>query len=257
MTALFGDVIFGPVSSRRFGCSLGVNLIPVSRKICSFDCIYCECGWTDSEQLECEKIIDKESVASMLEQELLRMNADGKLPDAITFSGNGEPTMHPQFYDIIVDTVALRDKYAPNAKITVLSNSTMLGRENVAKALRLIDNNVLKLDAGNDEMMRLINRSKVSIDVDRVVELMIPFRGNLTLQTIFLRGEVDGIKIDNTTDAEVDSWLKRVVEIKPDLVMIYPIQRDTPAKDLVVVEKDKLNEIADKVRALGFKAEVF
>lgn len=257
MTALFGDVIFGPVSSRRFGCSLGVNLIPVSRKICSFDCIYCECGWTDSELLEREKIVERETVALMLEQQLIKMKNEGKLPDAITFSGNGEPTMHPQFYDIMVDTVALRNKYAPKAKITVLSNSTMLGRENVIKALRLIDNNVLKLDAGNDAMMQLINKAKVNITVDKVVELMKPFRGNLTLQTIFLKGEVDGTYIDNTTEAEVDSWLKRVVEIKPDLVMIYPIQRDTPAKGLEIIPKEKLNEIADRVRALGFTAEVF
>ena len=255
MTSLYDNIIFGPIRSRRLGLSLGVNLLPIESKLCSFDCIYCECGWNDEHPGK-RRFNAREDVRVMLEDTLQRMVADGTPPDVITFAGNGEPTMHPDFENIIEDTIALRDKHCPEAKVSVLSNATQIHREDVRRALLRVDNNILKLDSAFDETVQLVNKPQGAYTVARTVELLKAFDGNLILQTMFLRGEYLGKRVDNTTEEEVSAWLKLVAEIKPKQVMVYSLDRDTPCQTLEKVEKEELREIAARVEALGIPCSV-
>ncbi|MBR3774005.1 MAG: radical SAM protein [Alistipes sp.] len=256
MTALFEDVIFGPVRSRRLGLSLGVNLLPVHAKLCSFDCIYCECGWNAERRGEM-RFNTREEVRTKLEEVLQRMVGEQTPPDVITFAGNGEPTMHPDFEAIIDDTIALRDRLCPSAKISVLSNATQLHREEVCRALRRVDNNILKLDSAVDETVKCINQPRQAhYTVRGVVDAMKRFEGQMILQTMFLRGEYKGVVIDNTTREEVEAWLRLVEEIRPRQVMIYSLDRDTPCETLHRVAREELQEIARQVEALGIPCSV-
>ena len=255
MTSLYDNIIFGPIRSRRLGLSLGVNLLPIESKLCSFDCIYCECGWNDEHPGK-RRFNAREDVRNMLEETLQKMVADGTPPDVITFAGNGEPTMHPDFENIITDTIALRDKHCPAAKVSVLSNATQIHREDVRRALLRVDNNILKLDSAFDDTVQLVNKPQGAYTVARTVELLKAFEGNLILQTMFLRGEYLGKRVDNTTEEEVAAWLKLVSEIKPKQVMVYSLDRDTPCQTLEKVEKDELREIAARVEALGIACSV-
>ena len=255
MTSLYDNIIFGPIRSRRLGLSLGVNLLPIESKLCSFDCIYCECGWNDEHPGK-RRFNAREDVYNMLDETLQKMVADGTPPDVITFAGNGEPTMHPDFENIIEDTIALRDKHCPNAKVSVLSNATQIHREDVCRALRRVDNNILKLDSAFDATVQLVNKPQGNYTVARTVELLKAFKGELILQTMFLRGEYLGKRVDNTTEEEVLAWLKLVEEIGPKQVMVYSLDRDTPCQTLEKVEKDELRLIAERVEALGIKCSV-
>ena len=255
MTALYNNIIFGPIRSRRLGLSLGVNLLPIESKLCSFDCIYCECGWNDEHPGK-RRFNAREDVRTMLEETLQKMVADGTPPDVITFAGNGEPTMHPDFENIIADTIALRDKHCPEAKVSVLSNATQIHREDVRRALLRVDNNILKLDSAFDETVQLVNKPQGAYTVARTVELLKAFEGNLIVQTMFLRGEYAGKRVDNTIEEEVAAWLKLVAEIRPKQVMVYSLDRDTPCQTLEKVEKEELREIAARVEALGIPCSV-
>ena len=255
MTSLYDNIIFGPIRSRRLGISLGVNLLPIESKLCSFDCIYCECGWNDEHPGK-RRFNAREDVRAMLDETLGKMVAEGTPPDVITFAGNGEPTMHPDFEAIIEDTIALRDKHCPAAKVSVLSNATQIHREDVRRALLRVDNNILKLDSAFDETVQLVNKPQGVYTVARTVELLKAFEGKLILQTMFLRGEYLGKRVDNTTEEEVVAWLKLVAEIRPKQVMVYSLDRDTPCQTLEKVEKDELREIAARVEALGITCSV-
>lgn len=256
MTALFEDVIFGPVHSRRLGLSLGVNLLPMHAKLCSFDCIYCECGWNNERRGEM-RFNTREEVRTRLEEVLKKMVGEQTPPDVITFAGNGEPTLHPDFEQIIDDTIALRDALCPSAKISVLSNATQLHREEVCRALRRIDNNILKLDSAFDHTAQRINKPRsAAYTVAKTVEQLKQFSGQMILQTMFLRGEYNGERIDNTTPEEVEAWLRLVAEIQPRQVMIYSLDRDTPCQTLEKVSKEDLQQIADQVVALGIECSV-
>ena len=255
MTALFEDIIFGPIRSRRLGLSLGVNLLPTHSKLCNFDCIYCECGW-NADNASSRRFNSREEVRTRLEEVLSQMVADSTPPDVITFAGNGEPTMHPDFEAIIDDTIALRDRLCPSAKVSVLSNATMIGRESVRRALARVDNNILKLDSAFDATVRLVNNPCGSYSVATVVENLRKFDGEFILQTMFLRGEYNGQKVDNTTDSEVEAWLHLVEELHPKKVMVYSLDRDTPCKTLTKVEREELQQIASRVEALGIECSV-
>ena len=253
-TILFDRVIFGPVHSRRLGLSLGVNLLPTDNKLCNFDCIYCECGW--GKHGFKPRFNTREEVRTLLRAKLREMAAAGTPPDVITFAGNGEPTMHPQFEAIISDTIAVRDELCPSAKVSVLSNATMIGRETVREALLKADNNILKLDSAFDETVRLVDRPKGAYSVRQTVEAMKLFDGRLIVQTMFLRGTLEGRQVDNTTEREVSAWLSLIEEIGPRSVMVYTIDRDTPADDLHKVSVEELRRIAERVERLGIPCSV-
>ena len=255
MTSLYDNIIFGPIRSRRLGISLGVNLLPIESKLCSFDCIYCECGWNDEHPGK-RRFNAREDVRAMLDETLAKMVGEGTPPDVITFAGNGEPTMHPDFEAIIEDTIALRDKHCPAAKVSVLSNATQIHREDVRRALKRVDNNILKLDSAFDTTVQLMNKPQGNYTVARTVELLKMFEGDFILQTMFLRGEYLGQRVDNTTEEEVAAWLKIVEELKPKQVMVYSLDRDTPCQTITKVEKDDLRVIGDRVEALGIPCSV-
>ena len=255
MTSLYDNIIFGPVRSRRLGLSLGVNLLPVDSKLCNFDCIYCECGWNEDHPGR-RRFNSREDVRELLAKTLRRMVDEGEVPDVITFAGNGEPTMHPDFEDIIADTIALRDQICPQAKVSVLSNATQIHREDVRRALLRVDNNILKLDSAFDATVQLINKPQGSYSVERTVELMKLFEGKMILQTMFLRGEYLGQRVDNTTEKEVKAWLDIVEQIRPRQVMIYSLDRDTPCQTLEKVEKEELQKIAARLQERGFNCSV-
>ena len=255
MTALYNNIIFGPVRSRRLGLSLGVNLLPVESKLCSFDCIYCECGWND-EHVGPRRFNSREAVRDMLREVLSRMVGEGTPPDVITFAGNGEPTMHPDFEGVIDDTLALRDELCPSARVSVLSNATQIHREEVRRALRRVDNNILKLDSAFDATVQLVNKPQGAYTVERTVELLKLFEGELIIQTMFLRGQYNGHAIDNTREEEVAAWLDLVEQIAPRQVMVYSLDRDTPCKSLEKVSCEELQAIAARVEALGIPCSV-
>ena len=252
---LFDQVIFGPIHSRRLGLSLGVNLLPVDAKICSFNCIYCECGFNTTMQEF--PFPTRVQVKEILTTKLQQMTAVGEIPDVITFAGNGEPTLHPDFEGIIDDTLELRNQFCPSAKVSVLSNSTRIHKPHIFSALKKVDNNILKFDSAIDRTMKLIDQPVGKhINVSWLTEQLQRFEGNLIIQTMFLRGEYQGEKIDNTTDEEVDAWISALVKIKPKQVMMYSLDRDTPVQNLQKVNVDELNSIAEKVRAKGFEVSV-
>jgi wyosine [tRNA(Phe)-imidazoG37] synthetase (radical SAM superfamily) len=255
---LFNETIFGPVKSRRLGNSLGINLLPVNKKMCTFDCIYCECGWNrDSENGNAE-LPSRSQVHDDLEEKLVKMKLDNNIPDSITFAGNGEPTIHPDFVGIIEDTIFLRSKYFPQAEITVLSNSSTVHKTEIFNALNRVDNNILKLDAGFEATFRKINRPhSKEITLDNIVQQLRKFRQKAIIQTLFVRGNVDGENIDNTKPAEVLAWINHLRYIRPRYVMLYPIDRATPAKGLEIVPKDELYKIADQLRENRIKYSVY
>lgn len=254
MAILYDNFIFGPIRSRRLGLSLGINLLPIDCKLCSFDCIYCECGWTLGGQKP--RFNDKKAVLAMLEGVLGDMVEAGTPPDVLTFAGNGEPTMHPDFEEIVDGVIALRDRLSPATKVSVLTNATMLHRESVRRALMRVENPILKLDSAFDSTVQLIDKPLGNYSVESVVENMKLFEGNCIVQTMFLRGEYEGRTVDNTTPEEVEAWLAKVAEIAPRSVMVYTIDRDTPAPNLVKVPVEELKAIAERVRALGIECSV-
>lgn len=256
MTSLYHDIIYGPVHSRRLGLSLGVNLLPTESKLCSFDCIYCECGW-NADHPGGRRFNAREEVRTHLETTLRQMAGAGTPPDVITFAGNGEPTLHPDFEGVIDDTIALRDRYCPAAKVSVLSNATQIHRPEVRRALLRVDNNILKLDSAFDATVRRIdNPQNPHYTVRGIVDEMKRFEGRMILQTMFLRGECNGAPIDNTTQEEVEAWLRLVGEIRPRQVMVYSLDRDTPCPTLEKVSHEELQHIAARVEALGIPCSV-
>ena len=244
---LFDSIVYGPIRSRRLGVSLGINLMPTTAKLCTFDCVYCECGW--NKPVLHPNLPTRADVRAALESQL---SAAIELIDVITFSGNGEPTMHPDFLGIIQDTCALRDQYCPKAKVSVLSNSTQLGRTDVIEALRLCDNRILKLDSAIDATMRLIDKPvNAQLTVKQIVQWLSIFDGDFTLQTCFLRGEYQGQTIDNTTPEELTAWYKMVDYLHPKQVMIYVIDRVTPLETLEKIPAETMEKIAIPLREKG------
>ncbi len=255
-TFLFDSIIFGPVQSRRLGISLGINLLPTDYKFCNFDCIYCECGYTFPDKFKSHPFHSRIEVQQKLEEILLKMQYDNKLPNYITFGGNGEPTLHPEFPQIIADAVALRNRIAPEAKIAVLSNATQAHKPQIRQALLTADDCIMKLDAGTDLMLKLINGERSGITVRKIVEALSNFGGKAIVQTMFLKGYHNDIYVDNTTEPEILAWLTAVREISPRKVMIYSIDRTTPSPNLEKISAEKLHIIADRVRSIGIEVQV-
>ncbi|MBQ9296916.1 MAG: radical SAM protein [Paludibacteraceae bacterium] len=248
---LFSEIAYGPIHSRRLGVSLGMEIMPLTHKLCTFDCVYCECGWNTP--VSHPVLPTRQEIYAALETKLQDEARKGIRPDVITFSGNGEPTLRPDFPDIIQDTIGLRDRYCPQAKVSVLSNSTQLGRSEVVKALMLCDNRILKLDAATDEMMRRIDQPVYSgLTTATIIQWLQQFNGDFTLQTCFLRGEHNGLLIDNTTPEELEAWYQAVDLLHPKQIMIYVIDRKTPEEKLEKIPREKMEQIAAPLREKGF-----
>ena len=249
-TIIYPSPIFGPVHSRRLGLSLGINLLPADGKVCSFDCIYCECGFNEDHRPTLP-LPTREAVAKALEERLIQMRTEGRMPDVLTFAGNGEPTCHPHFAEIISDTIRLRNQYCPEAKVSVLSNATMIHRQTVHDALIQVDNNILKLDTIDPIYINKVDHPNGTYDVDVIIDRMKAFNGHLIIQTMFMRGDCNGESVDNTGEEYVTPWLEAVKSIKPQQVMIYTIDRETPTQGLLKATHEQLDAIRDRVIAAG------
>lgn len=245
-TIIYPSPIFGPVHSRRLGISLGINLMPADGKMCNFDCVYCECGFNKDFRPKTARPT-RDATAKALEEKLIEMREESHLPDVLTFAGNGEPTAHPLFAEIIDDTIRLRDKYCPEAKVSVLSNATLINREGIRNALLKVDNNILKLDTIDEDYIRKVDRPVGRYDVNEIISGIKAFHGHAIIQTMFLKGA----DVDNTTERYVVPWLEAVKYIAPSQVMIYTIDRETPDKTLQKATREELDAICERVKAIG------
>lgn len=254
MQHLYPSPIFGPVHSRRLGLSLGINLLPAHAKVCSFDCIYCECGYNADTRSATESatLPTPRQVQQALEDCLAQMEREGLRPDVLTFAGNGEPTLHPRFPDILDDVIRLRDRYAPAARISVLSNATQILRDDIFKALLRVDNNILKLDTVDNPFIRQVDRPlSPGYDVAAIIERMAQFEGHCIVQTMFLHGTHEGKDVSNLAERYVQPWLQALQRIRPQQVMVYTIDRQTPSPLLAKATPDELQAIAQRVKGLG------
>lgn len=255
MTILYPSPIFGPVHSRRLGVSLGINLMPEDGKLCSFDCLYCECG-LNTQRPHLPRPT-REEVRSALERVLVTRNEKGEPLDVLTFAGNGEPTLHPDFPSIISDTISLRDRYFPEAKVSVLSNATAAHRPAVREALMRVDNNIQKLDTVDMDYIRLVDCPAPGYDVEKVVEALCAFNGHVIIQTMFMAGRLaDGTSVDNTSERFLQPWIAALHRIKPAQVMIYTIDRETPTAGLEKASRETLDAIGERLKGEGFSVSV-
>ena len=256
-TFLFDKIIFGPVSSRRLGVSLGINLLPRKKKVCNFNCIYCECGLSPAVEKDEGQLPGRKEVAFQLESRLKEMMDSNQAPDVITFAGNGEPTLHPQFPEIINDTITIRNTLFPGARIAVLSNASTITNPAIKDSLLKVDMNILKLDSVFDDTICNHNQPRIDIKADELIQNLIKFEGRLIVQTLFLRGIYGGKSIDNTTEREISGWLDAIGRIRPSEVMIYTIARDTPEGGLLKkIPPEELEAIAMRVENIGIKTQV-
>ncbi len=254
---LFEQVVFGPIKSRRLGISLGLNLLPEDEKHCTFNCLYCECGWTVPINKRKLSFPPRDTIKSELENKLKAISGKGSFIDAITFAGNGEPTIHPDFCTVMKDTIGLRNSYFPDAKVVVLSNGTMTNNSHIRNALMMADINMLKLDAGTEETFQKLNNPIIKITLQEIVDNYKKFNGNFIVQTLFTRINYKGEIIDNTQPAELQAWLNILKKLKPALVTIYPIARDAPISEVEKISPGVLNKIGKMVEEAGLKVEIY
>ncbi len=254
-TILFNEIVFGPVKSRRLGISLGVNLLPRFGKWCNFDCIYCECGFNKDGKGDIN-LPTVEEVEEALREKLVNHDKTIGAIDTITFSGNGEPTMHPGFSKIMDIAIDMRNRYATEAKVSVLTNGSRAHIKEVAGALLKVDNAIVKIDSASEETIRLIDRPQFNYSLEKIIEGLVPFKERFVLQTMFLKGEFEGHLIDNTTPEEVEMWYKVVERTRPREIMIYTIDRETPAKNLEKAGSETMEAIAAPLREKGYKVTI-
>ncbi len=252
-TIIYPSPIFGPIHSRRLGISLGVNLMPSDGKVCTFDCLYCECGFNKDRRPSRPRPTRREVFAS-LKAQLQRMLDENKSLDVITFAGNGEPTAHPEFYEIVQDTIDLRNHYFPKAKVSVLSNATLIDRPKVFEVLKMVDNNILKLDTVDIDYIKTVNRPLLHYSLEQIINNMKRFNGHVIIQTMFMKAYINGFLVDNTMEKYVGPWLEAIRQIHPQQVMVYTIDRETPDKSLEKSTAAELNDIVRRVEDLGIKA---
>jgi len=250
-TFLFDNIIFGPVKSRRLGNSLGINLLPTNAKFCTFNCVYCECGWnTKGMKIELPRLGD---IVPAMEKYF----SENKQPlDVITFAGNGEPTINPDFPEIVAETVRLRDKYMPNVKISVLTNASNLKNEKVVSALKMIDEPILKIDTFIQSDFELINQPVSGLSITSIVDDISRNFANPIIQTMFMRGNINGTFFDNTRAESLDVYYDTLKSLSPSLVMVYSIARETPLPGLQNVAPIELEKIGESIREFGFKVLV-
>ena len=254
-TIIYDSPVFGPVHSRRLGISLGVNLLPKGGKVCSFDCIYCECG-LNKERRTKNPLPTADEVVDGLKEKLLSMKAEGIVPDVLTFAGNGEPTLHPQFPEIVDRVREVRDCLCPSAKMSILSNATQIRRPEIREALLHFDNNILKLDTVSPIYIDNVDRPQGHYDVEEQIACLAMFRGKCIIQTMLMQGEYGGFPLDNTTEAYVAPYLEALKRIKPRAVMLYTLDRETPIAGPQKAAPEAMEAIAERIRRLGIEVSV-
>lgn len=255
---LFENIIIGPIHSRRLGNSLGINLLPLKRKFCTYDCIYCECGWNEETIGNKVDLPSYDDVSEQLRRRISELKAEGVSVDSFTFAGNGEPTLHPDFPKVVDLVVEMRNEHYPNAVITLLTNATQLSRPEIYEALMKLDNPVLKLDAGTIAMRNNINKPTAEkYSFDELVNNLIRFGNRGIIQTLLLRGTNDGKTISNVSDEDFGEYIKLLKKIGPKYVMLYAIDRATPEKNLEKLTVDELEFYAQQIRNEGIDVKVY
>lgn len=254
-TIIYDSPVFGPIHSRRLGISLGINLLPKGGKFCSFDCIYCECG-LNKERRTKNPLPTADEVVEGLESKLLELQAEGIVPDVLTFAGNGEPTLHPHFPEIVDRVLKVRNIDCPSAKLSILSNATQIRRPEIREALLHFDNNILKLDTVNPIYINNVDRPQGHYDVEEQIRCLELFHGKCIIQTMLMKGEYEGKNLDNTTEEYVAPYLEALARIKPQAVMLYTLDRETPVAGLEKAERQAMEAIASRIRQLGIEVSV-
>jgi len=254
---LWDKIAFGPIQSRRLGNSLGINVSPTTKKICSFDCIYCECGWTLEKNIDPKDFYSAEEITEAIEKKLQECSANNTPVDSITFSGNGEPTLHPNFCQIIENLIVLRNKYYPKTAITCLSNATQLANKYVFSVLQKIENPVLKLDAVDESLFQLINKPTIDISVNEIIKQLQKMKGNFILQSLFLKGIFEKQAFNNADEPHLSLWIEVVKKLKPKQVMLYSLDRSTPAQGLEKISVEELQKIAIQLQKIEIQAKVY
>ena len=254
-TIIYDSPVFGPIHSRRLGISLGINLLPKGGKVCSFDCIYCECG-LNMERRTKNPLPTADEVVEGLRCKLQEMKHDGLVPDVLTFAGNGEPTLHPHFPEIVDRVRCVRDELCPSAKMSILSNATQIRRPEIREALRHFDNNILKLDTVCPIYINNVDRPQGHYDVEEQIRLLAMFQGQCIIQTMLMRGEYEGHNLDNTTEAYIGPYLEALARIRPRAVMLYTLDRETPVGGLLKADPAAMQAIAERIRKLGIDVSV-
>lgn len=245
------ETVFGPVHSRRLGSSLGINLLPTKGKFCNFDCIYCECGWNKDGRGD-KNLPDARKVRDELRAKLIKLREEGTVIDNLTFSGAGEPTLNPEFPVIIEDTLHLRDEFYPKAKISVLSNATRVHVPAIFAALKKVDNPIMKIDAPSNELIALIDNPAPGYDIARVIEALRKFNGDFVLQTMMLRSP----SFDSSSPEVLLPWMDIVRELRPRLIMIYTIDRPTPASGLEAFTEEQMRSLVKPLLDEGFNFSI-
>lgn len=254
-TVIYDSPVFGPIHSRRLGISLGINLLPKGGKVCSFDCIYCECG-LNKERRTKNPLPTVDEVVEGLQNKLQKLRQEGVVPDVLTFAGNGEPTLHPHFPEIVDRIREVRDNACPSAKMSILSNATQIRRPEIREALLRFDNNILKLDTVNSDYIKNVDRPQGNYDIEEQIECLALFQGKCIIQTMLMRGEYEGHDLDNTTEQYVVPYLEALARIKPHAVMLYTLDRETPVKGLLKADPTAMECIAGRIRALNIEVSV-
>ena len=255
---LFENTIVGPIHSRRLGQSLGVNLLPLRHKHCSYDCVYCECGWKSESEHAAKQFAQPDEIAQLLEQRLQQLSAEEAHIDSFTFAGNGEPTMYPHFAEVASEVVRLRNRYYPEAVTTLLTNATQLVRPEIFAAVQQLDNPVLKLDAGTERMCHLINRgNELGCTWQQLIDNLTRFGSKGIIQTLLFEGQHAGERISNIEESEFAAYVKLVKNIRPRYVMLYSLDRATPEKALRKLSVEELQHYADKLQREGIETKVY
>lgn len=253
-TFLFEKIVFGPVKSRRLGLSLGINLLPDNSKFCNYNCVYCECGWSDnSAKKELPKASD---VKAALLSYLQKAGEENIIPDVITFAGNGEPTLHPEFTQIISDTIELRNKFFPKIKIAVLTNATRLDKPGISEALNSIEMPILKIDTLVQEDYEFVNGPGSNLNIRKIVDIITQRFEAPIIQTMFFKVKTKDRSFDNTSEESLEKYFEALKLVKPSEVMLYSVSRDTPMSGIEKCDIDTLNKIAARIETFGIKTLV-
>ena len=247
----FDDIVFGPIFSRRLGSSLGVNILPSKGKLCNFDCVYCECGW-NKDGVADRRFPTFKEIVTAFEDKMSSLSAEGTKVDSITFSGNGAPTMHPDFPKIVDAVLDCRDRFFPQAKVSVLSNAFLVGRPSVADALKRVDNPILKIDASSDALGSQINKPVGHYCLDDIVKALKEFDGNFILQTMFLKSP----DFDTAAPQSLQRWMEIVRELRPREIMVYTIDRETPDKSLSKYTVEEMTALVQPLLDEGYKIQI-
>jgi wyosine [tRNA(Phe)-imidazoG37] synthetase (radical SAM superfamily) len=255
-TFLFSDLIFGPIKSRRLGHSLGINVLPTASKFCNFDCIYCECGWTHNNINTALNLPAPDDIVQQLIKKATALRKERIEIDNITFAGNGEPTLHPKFEQIVSDVILVRNLLLPESKISVLTNATMLHKQSVKSGLAKVDTCMFKLDAGTEELFQQINQPLGGLTLEKIKKQLKEVTRDIVIQSMFFKGNYKGHEIDNTATHEVEAWVQHILDIKPKSVMLYSINRATPAKGLKAVSKAELTKIGSHLKQYDIEAQI-